>query len=120
MGRGFARRSGASRSWGVGASGSVTGTGGRDRGGRGAGFGRKPIVGIASIGIDDEHRWKDSVTTAAELRTWLADGIANGLRPWVAKFSGVVYDPRWLGVVEKVYDWHRRNESYLRNEENLA
>jgi len=28
-------------------------------------FGRKPIVGIASIGIDDEHRWKDSVQTEA-------------------------------------------------------
>ena len=83
-------------------------------------FGRRPIVGIASIGIDDEHRWKDSVTTAAELRLWLADGIANGLRPWVAKFSGVLYDRRWVPVVERVYDWHFRNERYLRNEENLA
>ncbi|HEY7117340.1 MAG TPA: beta-galactosidase trimerization domain-containing protein [Tepidisphaeraceae bacterium] len=83
-------------------------------------FGRKPIVGIASIGIDDEHRWKDSVNTEAELRIWLADGIANGLRPWVAKFSGAIHDPRWLPVVEKVYDWHWRNEKYLRNEENLA
>jgi hypothetical protein len=83
-------------------------------------FGRKPIVGIASIGIDDEHRWKDSVNTEAELRIWLADGIANGLRPWVAKFSGVIHDPRWTKVVERVYDWHWRNERYLRNEENLA
>jgi hypothetical protein len=83
-------------------------------------FGRKPIVGIASIGIDDEHRWKDSVTTEAELRTWVADGIANGLRPWVAKFSGVVYDARWVKVVEDVYGWHHRNERYLRNEANLA
>src|SRR3954453_22047404 len=63
-------------------------------------FGRKPIVGIASIGIDDEHRWKGSVTTEAELGTWLAGGVANGLRPWVAKFSGVVYDRRWVPVVE--------------------
>lgn len=85
-----------------------------------AAFGRKPIVGIASIGVDDEHRWKDSVITEPELRIWLADGVANGLRPWVAKFSGVVYDRRWLPVVEKVYDWHWKNERYLRNEENLA
>ncbi len=83
-------------------------------------FGRKPIVGIASIGIDDEHRWKDSVITEAELRIWLADGIANGLRPWVCKFSGTVYDKRWVPVVEKVYQWQWRNEKYLRNEENLA
>ena len=51
---------------------------------------------------------------------WLADGIANGLRPWVAKFSGILYDRRWVPVVEQVYDWHFRNERYLRNEENLA
>jgi hypothetical protein len=83
-------------------------------------FGRKPVVGIASIGTDDEHRWKDSVTSAAELRIWLADGIANGLRPWVVKFGGVVYDKRWVPVVERAYDWHWRNEKYLRNERNLA
>jgi hypothetical protein len=83
-------------------------------------FGRKPIVGIASIGIDDEHRWKDSVTSAAELRLWLADGVANGLRPWVAKFSGILYDRRWVPVVEKFYEWHWKNEKYLRNERNLA
>src|SRR5438876_289429 len=83
-------------------------------------FGRKPIVGIASIGTDDEHRWKDSVTSPAELRIWLADGIANGLRPWVVKFGGGVYDRRWVPVVEQVYDWHWRNEKYLRNERNLA
>jgi len=83
-------------------------------------FGRKPIVGIASVGIDDEHRWKDSVNSEAELRIWLADGIANGLRPWVCKFSGTLYDRRWTGVVEKLYNWHWRNEKYLRNQENLA
>lgn len=83
-------------------------------------FGRKPIVGISSIGIDDEHRWKDSVVSAPELRIWLADGIANGLRPWVAKFSGILYDKRWVPVVEDVYQWHHRNERYLRNESNLA
>jgi len=83
-------------------------------------FGRKPIVGIASIGIDDEHRWKDSVITEPELRIWLADGVANGLRPWVCKFSGEIRDRRWLPVVEKIYNWQFANEKYLRNEENLA
>jgi hypothetical protein len=85
-----------------------------------AAFGRKPVVGIASIGTDDEHRWKDSVTSPAELRIWLADGVANGLRPWVVKFGGVVYDKRWVPVVEQAYEWHWRNETYLRNERNLA
>ena len=83
-------------------------------------FGRKPVVGIASLGTDDEHRWKDSVNSAAELRIWLADGVANGLRPWVVKFGGVVYDKRWVPVVEQAYDWHWRNEKYLRNERSLA
>ena len=83
-------------------------------------LGPKPIAGIASLGIDDEHRWKDSVTTTAELRIWLAEGIANGLRPWVCKFCGTVYDRRWMPVVEKLYDWHWRNQRYLRNQQNLA
>jgi hypothetical protein len=85
-----------------------------------AAFGRKPIVGIASLGIDDNHRWKDSVISEPELRIWIADGVANGLRPWVAKFSGTVYDKRWVPGVEKIFEWQWRNEKYLRNEENLA
>lgn len=85
-----------------------------------AAFGRKPIVGIASLGIDDNNRWKDSVISDSELRIWVADGVANGLRPWIAKFSGVVYDKRWVPAVEKMYDFQYRNEKYLRNEENLA
>src|SRR5205085_1031348 len=64
-------------------------------------FGRKSIVGIASIGIDDDHRWKDSVISDPELRIWLADGVANGLRPWIVKFCGTIYDKRWMPVVEK-------------------
>lgn len=83
-------------------------------------FGRKPIVGIAALGIDDEHRWKDSVINEPELRIWLADGVANGLRPWVAKFCGQVFDKRWAPVIEKIYTWQWQNEKYLRNERNLA
>jgi hypothetical protein len=83
-------------------------------------FGRKPIVGIASIGIDDEHRWKDSVITEAELRIWLADGIANGLRPWFNEVGASVHDHRWLKTVEDLYVWHSKNEKYMRNEEPVA
>jgi hypothetical protein len=50
----------------------------------------------------------------------VADGIANGLRPWFTKFSGIVYDRRWLQVVEDIYNWHYRWERYFRNEEPLA
>ena len=31
-----------------------------------------------------------------EMRLWVAEGTANGMRPWVTKFSGVLYDRRWL------------------------
>ena len=34
---------------------------------------------------------------------WVADGIANGLRPWFTKFSGMLHDARWLAVVEEIY-----------------
>ncbi|MEJ7607852.1 MAG: ThuA domain-containing protein [Bryobacteraceae bacterium] len=85
-----------------------------------AGMGRKPVGGIFSVGIEEPYRWKDSVQSAEEIQLWAADGIANGLRPWFAKFNGKPYDQRWLKPVETLYNWHYTNERYLRNEENLA
>jgi hypothetical protein len=51
---------------------------------------------------------------------WVADGIAQGLRPWFTKFNAKPIDRRWLPVVEELYGWHYRNEPYLRNEASLA
>jgi hypothetical protein len=83
-------------------------------------LGRKPIGGIFSVGLEEPYRWKDSVQSEAEIRIWVADGIANGMRPWFTKFSGTLYDRRWLQVVESIYQRHHRIERYLRNETPLA
>ncbi|MDQ6676446.1 MAG: beta-galactosidase trimerization domain-containing protein, partial [Acidobacteriota bacterium] len=85
-----------------------------------AALGRKPIAGIFSIGLEEQYRWKDSVQSGDEIRLWVADGIAHDLRPWFTKFNAKPYDTRWLPVVEQLYNWHYRNERYLRNEKNLA
>jgi hypothetical protein len=85
-----------------------------------AALGSKPIGGIFSVGIEESYRWKDSVQSEAELRAWVAEGTANGLRPWFTKFSGMLYDTRWLARVEKIYAWNHRVERYLRNERPLA
>ncbi len=83
-------------------------------------MGAKPIGGIFSVGVEEPYRWKDSVQSAPEIRLWVLDGIANGLRPWFTKFAGSLYDRRWLKVVEDLYVWHHRNERYLRNVRPLA
>ncbi len=83
-------------------------------------MGRRPVGAIFSVGLEEPYRWKDSVQSEPEIRLWVAEGTANGARPWVTKFSGVLYDRRWLPVVERIYDWHYRHEKYLRNEEPLA
>ena len=83
-------------------------------------MGRRPIGGIFSVGLEEPYRWKDSVQSEPEIRLWVAEGTANGMRPWVTKFSGVLYDRRWLPAVERIYDWHYRHERYLRNEAPLA
>src|SRR5262245_1688347 len=83
-------------------------------------LGRKPIGGIFSVGLEEAPRWKDSVQSPAEIRVWVAEGIANGLRPWFVKFGGVLYDRRWLPVVEKIYEWHKQAERYLRNDTPIA
>lgn len=80
-----------------------------------ASIGMKPLGGIFSVGLEEQYRWKDSVQSEAEVRIWVAEGVANGMRPWFTKFSGVLYDKRWLGTVEKIYDVLYRNEKYLRN-----
>ncbi len=85
-----------------------------------AAMGRKPIVGIFSVGLEEPYRWKDSVQSEAEIRLWVADGVANGLRPWFTKFSGVLHDERWLKPVEALYRRCARWEKYLRNERPLA
>ena len=85
-----------------------------------AALGRKPIGGIFSVGIEEPYRWKDSVQSEAELRAWVVEGTANGLRPWFTKFSGTLYDKRWLDRVERLYAWHHAAERYLRNERPLA
>jgi hypothetical protein len=83
-------------------------------------MGRRPIGGIFSVGVEEPYRWKDSVQSDAEIRLWVAEGTANGMRPWVTKFSGVLYDQRWLPAVERIYQWHFEHERYLRNEAPLA
>ena len=83
-------------------------------------MGDKPVAGISSVGNDDAHRWKDSVQSAAELRLWMLECIAGGMRPWVVKFCGTLYDRRWIPVVEEVYQWHFQNEQFLRQRRNLA
>lgn len=80
-----------------------------------ASIGMKPLGGIFSVGFEEQYRWKDSVQSEAEIRVWVAEGVANGMRPWFTKFSGVLYDRRWLDTVDKIYQVLYRNEKYLRN-----
>jgi type 1 glutamine amidotransferase len=83
-------------------------------------MGSKPVAGLFSVGVEEPYRWKDSVQTDAELRIWSADATANGMRPWFVKFAATLRDRRWLKPVETIYDWHYRNERYLRNVRPLA
>jgi hypothetical protein len=83
-------------------------------------LGRKALAGICSVGNTARYRWKDSVQNGDEIRLWMTDGMAHGLRPWFTKFNAKPIDRRWLPVVEEVYNWHYRNERYLRNQASLA
>jgi hypothetical protein len=85
-----------------------------------AALGMKPIVGIFSVGVEEPYRWKDSVQNGEEIRLWVADLVANGMRPWFTKFGGVLHDERWLKPVEDIYRRLAGWENYLRNERPLA
>jgi hypothetical protein len=83
-------------------------------------LGSKPMVGLFGIGLEEPYRWKDSVQSDPEIRIWVLDGIANGARLWLSKFSGVLHDRRWLQGVQDIYLWAEENEVYLRHETPLA
>jgi hypothetical protein len=83
-------------------------------------LGQKAIAGIFSVGLEEKYRWKDSVQSGDEIRLWVADGIAQDLRPWFVKFNAKPIDRRWLPVVEEIYQWHYANQGYLRNERSFA
>jgi hypothetical protein len=83
-------------------------------------MGMKPLAGLTCVGIDDNNRWKDSVTNGEEIRMWLVDGIAQNYHPTFTKFNAKPYDMRWFAPVEQVFNWHYANEKYLRNEKSLA
>lgn len=85
-----------------------------------AAMGTKPIGSIVSVGVEEPYRWKDSVQSNAEIRLWFAEAIAHGLRPWFTKFNAKVIDKRWMPAVEQVYQWHWKNEKYLRNTAPIA
>ena len=83
-------------------------------------MGNKPVIGLFGVGLDEPYRWKDSVTSNAEIRIWVLDAIANGMRPWCSKFSATLHDERWLQGVEEIYQWTERNRNYLTHQQPLA
>jgi len=85
-----------------------------------AAMGDKPVIGLFGIGLEEKYRWKDSVTSNAEIRIWVLDAIANGMRPWCSKFSATLHDERWLKGVEDIYLWTEKNEHYLTHRYSLA
>ncbi|HKO17899.1 MAG TPA: beta-galactosidase trimerization domain-containing protein, partial [Acidobacteriaceae bacterium] len=83
-------------------------------------MGDKPVIGLFGIGLEEPERWKDSVTSNAEIRIWALEAIANGMRPWFSKFSGTLRDQRWLSEIEDLYQWTARNDSYLNGRRPMA
>lgn len=83
-------------------------------------MGGKSIAGMFSVGIEDEHRWKDSVQNGDEIRMWAADGMAQGLHPWFIKFNAKPADRRWLPVGQEIFQWHYANEKYFKNLRPIA
>ena len=83
-------------------------------------MGAKPVIGLFGVGLEERYRWKDSVTSDAEIRIWTLEAIANGMRPWCSKFSATLHDERWLAGVEELYAWTEKNRSHLMHRQPLA
>jgi len=71
----------------------------------GATLGSKPIVGFSASG------WKNHIDGKIPFKRsgnphLVADGIANGLRPWFTKFSGTLHDEPLAQSGEDIYGRH--------------
>lgn len=76
-------------------------------------FRDRPAVLITSIGPEEKYRWKDAVTTDPEIRSWMLDGVVQGMLPWFTKFNGVVPDKRWVAPVVESFGLHAALEPVL-------
>jgi hypothetical protein len=62
---------------------------------------------ITSVGPEHHlHRWKDSVNSGDELKTWIVEGFVNGATPWFTKFSASIHDDRWIEPIVDAFDLH--------------
>ena len=85
-----------------------------------AGLNMKPLIGIFSIGAVEAFRYCDSTQTDAELKIWVAEGVASGMKPCFVKFGANTFDTRWMDAVATMYQNYHKSESYLRNTASLA
>jgi hypothetical protein len=76
-------------------------------------MGNKPIGLVTSTSVEEKWRWKDSVQSPEEIRMWMTDGMAHGLRPWFTKFNGKVHDSRWLKPIAETFNLHAQLEPIL-------
>ena len=79
---------------------------------RGA-MGNRPIGLITSTSVEEKWRWKDSVQSPEEIRMWMIDGMAHGLRPWFTKFNAKVPDSRWVAPIAESFRLHAKLEKDL-------
>jgi hypothetical protein len=75
----------------------------------------RPVQLITSVGPEQKYRWKDSVAPAAETKTWIVDGFAQGALPWFTKFNATIQDHRWVQPVVEAFNLHATVEPVLRD-----
>ncbi len=80
----------------------------------------KPLGAGFAFGLHSGYRWIDSVNTQEEITIWIAQAIANGIRPSIGKTGLKNEDIRWVKHIEEMFTWHHANETYLRNVKPLA
>ena len=73
-------------------------------------MGNRPIGLITSTSVEEKWRWKDSVQSPEEIRMWMIDGMAHGLRPWFTKFNAKVPDSRWVAPIAESFRLHAKLE----------
>jgi len=70
--------------------------------------------------VRGERTFRVAANPALETQMWMVSGIAGGISPWYHHIGGNQHDRRQFETPIPIFEWHKDNEEYLYDREDLA
>ncbi len=80
----------------------------------------KPVAESMAMYQTPRPTFRLAAKPEPEVRLWMLDGIAGGIRPWWHRVSAYDEDRRIYRTAEPILRWHAENQSYLIDRRPIA